>query len=54
LPRLDAEPHGSLFTASTKSLWSENVPENQGVRPIFQIPIFKTTFASSSPVTPAR
>jgi mono/diheme cytochrome c family protein len=36
-----------------KSLWYENVPDSQRVRPTFQIAFFKTTFASSSPTTPA-
>ena len=39
--------------SSAKSLWYQNVPETQGVRPIFQMAFFKTTFASSSPTCPA-
>src|SRR4051794_36710879 len=36
-----------------KSLWYENAQKVQGVRPTFQIAVFKTTFLSSSPPTPA-
>src|ERR1700730_8281586 len=36
-----------------KNLWSQNVLESQAVRPTCKRNLFETTFASSSPLTPA-
>jgi len=44
----------SVRGSPTKSLCCQNVPKAQGVRPTFQTAFFKTTFASSSPPTPAN
>jgi hypothetical protein len=52
--RITSRDRSANALAPPQCLTWENVPENQGVRPIFQIPIFTTTFASSSPLTPAR
>ena len=43
----------SVRGSPAKSLCCQNVPKAQGVRPTFQTAFFKTTFASSSPPTPA-
>jgi hypothetical protein len=43
----------SLRDAPAKSLWVGKCAVTQGVRPTFQIAFFKTTFANSSPLTPA-
>src|SRR6266436_5579193 len=49
-PRRDSA--SGSFRLPAKSLWCENVPESQGVRPTFQIAFIKMTFASSNPTTP--
>ena len=41
-------------SSHAKSLWSQNIPKAQGVRPTFQAAFFEMAFASSSPTSPAR